>query len=59
MELLELHGLLSKILDDPQTRSWIFDRRVTSKTTKRAVAQSCVHGSKRCNHELHGGQDQS
>ena len=59
MELLELHGLLSEILVDPETRSWILDRRITSNSTKRAVAQSCGHGSKRCNHELWGGQDQS
>ena len=47
MELLELHGLLSEILVDPETRWWILDRRITSKTTERAVAQSCVRGLKR------------
>ena len=59
VKLLELHGLLSEILVDPETGWWILDRRITSKTTERAVAQSCVRGLKRCNHELWGGQDQS
>jgi hypothetical protein len=47
VELLELHGLLREILVDPETRSWILDRRITSNSIKRAVAQSCGYGSKR------------
>ena len=47
MELLELRGLLREILVDPETRSWILDRRITSNSIKRAVAQSCGYGSKR------------
>jgi hypothetical protein len=47
VELLELHALLREILVDPETRSWVLERRITSNCTKRAVAQSCGYGSKR------------
>src|SRR5436309_14383335 len=43
-EVLELHDLLAATLEDPEARSWIFDRRITGNSVGlvvRGVVRPC------------------
>ena len=60
VEVLELHDLLAEVLDNSAARAWILDRRITTNSVGRVVAQTirpwldATHSAKLADHLIGG-----